>query len=100
MLEDKLPEHADRVGGYLAERLREAAKRVPAIKAVRGKGLLLGLDLDRPAGGVVSGCRDQGLLVLTAGDTILRMTPPLVVEEPDVDRAVEIVERVLGRSVA
>jgi acetylornithine/N-succinyldiaminopimelate aminotransferase len=100
MLEDKLPEHAGRIGGYLLDRLREAAQRVPAIKTIRGKGLLVGLDLDRPAGGVVSGCRDQGLLVLTAGDTILRLTPPLVVEEPDVDRAVEIIARVLGRSVA
>jgi predicted acetylornithine/succinylornithine family transaminase len=100
MLEDKLPEHADRVGGYLLDRLREAAQRVAAIKAVRGKGLLVGLDLDRPAGDVVTACRDRGLLVLVAGDRVLRLTPPLVVGEADVDRAVEIVERVLGGSAA
>src|SRR5262249_28968045 len=94
------PDRADRVGGYLAGRLREAAKRAPAIKAVRGKGLLLALDLDRPAGGVVGGCREQGLLVLTAGDTILRLTPPLVLEEPDVDRGVEVIERGLSRSAS
>jgi len=98
MLEEKLPEHADRVGGYLVDRLREAARRVPAIKTVRGKGLLVGLDLDRAAGAVVSACRDRGLLVLTAGDTVLRLTPPLVVEEPDVDRAVTIIGEVLSRS--
>ncbi len=100
MLEDKLPEHADRVGGYLLDRLREAAQRVAAIKAIRGKGLLVGLDLDRPAGDVVTACRDRGLLVLVAGDRVLRLTPPLVVGEADVDRAVEIVERVLGGSAA
>ena len=98
MLEDKLPEHADRMGGYLLDRLREAAPRVPAIQAVRGKGLLVGLDLDRPAGDVVTACRDQGLLVLVAGDRVLRLTPPLIVGEHDVDRAVEIIERVLGRT--
>ena len=98
MLEDKLPEHADRMGGYLLDRLREAAPRVPAIQAVRGKGLLVGLDLDRPAGDVVTACRDQGLLVLVAGDRVLRLTPPLIVGEQDVDRAVEIIERVLGRT--
>jgi acetylornithine aminotransferase/acetylornithine/N-succinyldiaminopimelate aminotransferase len=98
MLEEKLPEHADRVGGYLVDRLREEARRVPAIKTVRGKGLLVGLDLDRAAGAVVSACRDRGLLVLTAGDTVLRLTPPLVVEEPDVDRAVTIIGEVLSRS--
>ncbi len=98
MLEDKLPERADRLGGYLLDRLREAARRVPAIQAVRGKGLLVGVDLDRPAGDVVTACRDQGLLVLVAGDRVLRLTPPLIVGEQDVDRAVEIIERVLGRT--
>ncbi|MGH7268711.1 MAG: acetylornithine transaminase [Candidatus Rokuibacteriota bacterium] len=100
LLEDKLPERADRVGGYLLDRLRAAARRISAIKTVRGKGLLVGIDLDRPAGGVVTGCREQGLLVLTAGDAVLRLTPPLVVEEADVDHAVEILARVLARSAA
>jgi acetylornithine/succinyldiaminopimelate/putrescine aminotransferase len=98
MLEEKLPEHADRVGGHLFERLRAVAQRTSAIKVVRGKGLLVGLELDRPAGPVVTACREQGLLVLTAGDTVLRMTPPLVVQEADVDRAVDIVAGILGRS--
>jgi acetylornithine/N-succinyldiaminopimelate aminotransferase len=98
MLEDKLPEQADRVGGYLIDRLRQTARQAPAIKTVRGKGLLIGIDLDRPGGPVVSACRDRGLLVLTAGDTVLRLTPPLVVEEADVDRAVTIIGEVLSRS--
>jgi predicted acetylornithine/succinylornithine family transaminase len=98
MLEDKLPEHAGRVGGHLFERLRAVAQRTPAIKVVRGKGLLVGMELDRPAGPVVTACREQGLLVLTAGDTVLRMTPPLIIQEADVDRAVDIVAGVLGKS--
>jgi predicted acetylornithine/succinylornithine family transaminase len=98
MLEDKLPEQADRVGGYLIDRLRQTARQAPAIKTVRGKGLLIGIDLDRPGGPVVSACRDRGLLVLTAGDTVLRLTPPLVVEEADVDRAVTIIGEVLSGS--
>jgi len=75
--------------------LRTLAGRLPAIRAVRGKGLLVGIDLDRPAGAVVSACRDRGLLVLTAGDQILRMTPPLVIDDTDADRAVGILEAVL-----
>ncbi len=97
MLEDKLPEHADRVGGRLLEGLREAGRRVPGIKAVRGKGLLVGLDLDRPAGPVVTACRERGLLVLTAGESVLRLTPPLVVQASDVDRAVAIVTEALAK---
>jgi acetylornithine/succinyldiaminopimelate/putrescine aminotransferase len=100
LLEDKLADRADRVGTYLLDGLRALAARRPAIKAVRGKGFLVGFDLDRPAGDVVAACRDQGLLVLTAGDRTLRMTPPLIVEEADVDRALEIVGRVLGGAAA
>ena len=95
MLEDKLPDRADRVGSHLMAQLRALAGRLPAIRAVRGKGLLVGIDLDRPAGAVVSACRDRGLLVLTAGDQILRMTPPLVIDDTDADRAVGILEAVL-----
>ncbi|MBI2469426.1 MAG: aspartate aminotransferase family protein, partial [Candidatus Rokubacteria bacterium] len=51
LLEEKLSERADRVGTHLIERLRALAQRCPAIKAVRGKGLLVGMDLDRPAQG-------------------------------------------------
>ena len=72
-------------------RLRALASGLPAIREVRGKGLLIGMDLDRPAGSVVDACRDRGLLVLTAGEKILRMTPPLIVDEHDADRAVAIV---------
>lgn len=91
LLEERLPEQADRIGRYLAERLRVLAARIPAIREVRGKGLLVGIDLDRAAGPVVDACRERGLLVLTAGEKILRMTPPLVIDEADVDHAVAIV---------
>ncbi len=100
LLEEKLPERAARLGAYLQDRLRALASRTPAIKLVRGKGLLVGMDLDRAAAGVVSACRDQGLLVLTAGDAVLRLSPPLVVEEADVDRAVEILAQALARRPA
>ena len=96
MLEDKLPERSDRVGSYLAARLRDMAGRRPEIKEVRGKGLLVGIELDRPAGPIIQGCRDRGLLLLTAGDQILRMTPPLVIDEADADRALSILEAALG----
>jgi acetylornithine aminotransferase/acetylornithine/N-succinyldiaminopimelate aminotransferase len=98
MIEERLPERAERLGAHLMEGLRSLG--LPAVKAVRGKGLLIGVDLDRAAGGVVTACREQGLLVLTAGDAVLRMAPPLVVEEADVDRAVEIVRTVLARASA
>ena len=97
LLEDRMADRAERVGGHLFGRLRALAGRSGAVREVRGKGLLVGIELDRPAGPVVDGCRERGLLVLTAGEKILRMTPPLVIDEADVDRAVAIVGDVLER---
>jgi acetylornithine aminotransferase/acetylornithine/N-succinyldiaminopimelate aminotransferase len=100
MLEDRLPERAGRIGTHLIGRLRSLAASVPAIREVRGKGLLIGMDLDRPAGPVVDACREQGLLVLTAGDRVLRLAPPLIAGEDDCDRALAVIERALTRPAA
>jgi predicted acetylornithine/succinylornithine family transaminase len=96
LIEEQIPERAARVGGDLMERLERLRAGCPVIKEVRGKGLLIGLELTKPAGSAVSACRAAGLLVLTAGDNVLRLAPPLIVEDSAVNRAVEILERVLG----
>jgi acetylornithine/succinyldiaminopimelate/putrescine aminotransferase len=64
--------------------------------AVRGRGLLVGMDLVPPVGEVIGACRERGLLVLSAGDNTLRLAPPLITEEATVRRAVEIIDRVLS----
>ena len=63
---------------------------------VRGAGLLLGLELYRMAAEVVDECRDRGLIVLSAGETVLRLAPPLTVSEAEVDLALSILQEVLG----
>jgi acetylornithine aminotransferase/acetylornithine/N-succinyldiaminopimelate aminotransferase len=95
MLEDDLPGNAARVGKYFFDRLEGLKAGHSAVKAVRGKGLILGVELSVPARSVVSACMERGLLVLTAGDTVVRFVPPLIVTEADVDRAVTIVEAAL-----
>jgi acetylornithine aminotransferase len=57
---------------------------------------LLGAQLDRPVGPIVDACREQGLLVLSAGPDVLRLTPPLVVSADEVARALAIVESVVA----
>jgi predicted acetylornithine/succinylornithine family transaminase len=66
------------------------------VREVRGRGLLLAAVLDREAGEVVDEARELGLLVLTAGPDVLRLLPPLVVTEPEVDEALDVLARVLG----
>ena len=97
MLDEKIPERAARTGRLLMDGLQTLAGTVPAIHAVRGRGLLIGVELDRPAGPVVDACRDAGLLALTAGERVLRLTPPLIVEPADCARALAIVGAALGR---
>ena len=69
---------------------------IAAVRSVRGRGLLLGAELDRQAGPVVDACREQGLLVLSAGPDLLRLTPPLVVSAAEVAQALLTIESVLA----
>ena len=69
---------------------------LPAVRSVRGKGLLIGAELDRPVGPVVDACREHGLLVLSAGPDVLRLTPPLIVDAAQVAEALATLNRVLA----
>ena len=95
MLEDDLPGNAARVGKYFLDRLQGLQAAYPVIKAVRGKGLILGVEVSVPARGIVAACMERGLLVLTAGDNVVRFVPPLILTEGDADQAVAILEAAL-----
>ena len=97
IVEDKLPERAARMGRYLMDGLRAIAGRRPVVREVRGRGLLIGATLTRPVGPVVDACREAGLLVLSAGEQVLRLAPPLIVEERDCDRGLAIIDEALGK---
>jgi len=93
---EEIPERVARVGRHLAAGLAALQRRHPTIQEVRGRGLLVGVELDRPAAPVVDACRDAGLLVLTAGERVLRLTPPLIVDEGHCDRALEILDAAMA----
>ena len=95
ILEEKIPDRAARMGRHLMDGLREVARRHPVVREVRGRGLLIGVELTQAVGPLVDACREAGLLVLSAGERVLRLTPPLVVGEAECDRALEIIDRVL-----
>src|SRR5688572_3520504 len=87
---DKLPERAEHRGRELMDGARELQKKLPVIQEVRGRGLLIGIELTKPAAPVMDACREAGLLVLTAGEKVVRLAPPLIVESADCKRALEI----------
>jgi acetylornithine/succinyldiaminopimelate/putrescine aminotransferase len=73
-------------GAALASGLAE----LDGVREVRGRGLLLGALVEPPASEVVTACRDLGLLVLTAGENVVRLAPPFTIDSEDVDEALEI----------
>ncbi len=84
-----------RVGGYARARLADLVARHPQVFAEpRGTGLMLGLKCVVPNAEMMARLRDQGLLVVAAAENVIRLMPPLVIEESHVDEAVGILERV------
>jgi len=94
---DKLPERAARMGRELMDGLRALQPAHPVIKQVRGRGLLIGVEVSTPAAPIVDACRDAGLLVLSAGEKVVRLVPPLIVESADIRRAIDVLNTVLAK---
>lgn len=84
------------LGDYLHEQLRELTASCPSIVDVRGAGLMWGIVLDVPAAPVAAAALEAGLLVATAGERVVRLLPPLVIRESDIDEAIAILGEVLA----
>lgn len=84
-------------GGYFVLQLKKLQKKYDLIKEVRGKGLMIGCELNREVGTqVVRQCLEEGLLINAIQGKILRFVPPLIITKGDVDRAIRILDRVLA----
>ncbi|MCL6612145.1 MAG: acetylornithine transaminase [Peptococcaceae bacterium] len=88
-------ENAARVGAYFMEKLLEMKGRHPVIREVRGKGLMLGMELAADGREVVAFCQQRGLLINCVNNNVLRFLPPLIITGADVDRAAGILEEAL-----
>jgi len=75
--------------------LADGLAALPGVREVRGAGLMLGAELDRPAADVVAAFAERGLLVGTAGPNVLRLTPPLIVTTAEIEHALGVLEEVL-----
>jgi acetylornithine/N-succinyldiaminopimelate aminotransferase len=84
------------VGGYFVERLEELRLRHRLIKEVRGRGLMIGMELEVPGAKFVEKCLAQGLIINCTHDTVLRFVPPLIVEKPEIDQMIRILDEVLN----
>lgn len=88
--------HVREMGAWLHEALASLAERTRRIRAVRGVGLMWGMDVMQPAAGVVKRALDAGLLLCSAGEYTVRLLPPLIISREDLARGLSILEEVLS----
>ncbi|HEV2581825.1 MAG TPA: [LysW]-lysine hydrolase [Ktedonobacteraceae bacterium] len=91
--QEDLPARAASLGTRALERLRSL--RAPLVREARGQGLLLGIELTRRAQPFIDALGERGILALQAGPNVIRLLPPLVITEAQLDHALDIVEEVL-----
>lgn len=91
-----LLDHVKEVGEYLKGELLKLQKKFDCIKEVRGLGMMLGMELTLPALEVEKKCMDKGMLVVGAGEKVVRFVPPLIIEKAHVDEAIAILQSVLS----
>ena len=92
-------ENGAQMGNYLMARLNALKEKHAQIEAVRGKGLLVGVQLSIPGAGVVTACMEKGFLVNCIQDNVLRLAPPLVISRDEIDGLVQCLDDILSSGV-
>ena len=80
--------NAERVGSHLQAALKKALAGQPGVKQIRGEGLMLGIELDRPCGALTERALQAGLLISVTADTVIRLLPPLILTAGEADEIV------------
>ena len=93
--EEQIVEHVQKIAGYLEEKLDALVEASEVVEARRGKGLMQGLVLKKPVSEVVKKAMEHGLIVISAGGNVLRMVPPLIITETQVDEMIIKLEKAL-----
>ena len=96
LVDNGLMAQVARVGRHFERTLRAVASKHAFVKEVRGAGLMWGLDLKRDAGPVVAAGLERGVIVNRTSETVVRLLPPLVITEPDIDEALARLDAALG----
>ena len=90
MEEDGLVAHAAHVGAHLRSALERDLGGLAGVKEIRGQGLMIGIDLTRPCGVLVSRAADAGLLISVTADSVVRLLPPLILSIAEADELLSI----------
>jgi len=88
------------VGTHLKESLQREFSGLAGVKEVRGQGLMLGIELDRPCGVILQRACDAGLLLSVTADTVIRLVPPLILSQAEADEIVAILAPIVKSFLA
>ncbi|HNQ10458.1 MAG TPA: aspartate aminotransferase family protein [Giesbergeria sp.] len=88
MEEDGLLQNAATVGAHLQAALRAALGSLSGVKEVRGQGLMIGVELDKPCGALVGRAAEAGLLISVTAESVIRIVPPLILTTAEADEIV------------
>jgi len=100
MADDGLLAHAQNLGAWIVETLRDRIGGLPGVLQVRGLGLMIGIELDRPCADLVKSALARGLLINVTQDSIIRLVPPLVLTADDARVLVDGVASLVTGSLA
>ncbi len=94
---NSLEANAKKQGNYFFKKLNELQDKNLPIKEIRGKGLMIGIEINGDAKKVVEKCIGQGVLVNAANDSTIRLLPPLIISEKEIDFGIKAIEEALKK---
>jgi acetylornithine/N-succinyldiaminopimelate aminotransferase len=95
--QDSFLERVRSVGEYFKERLLSLQHKYSFIREVRGRGLILGAELEFPGSEIVAQCQDRGVLINCTAEKVLRFLPPLIVTSEEVDILIDTLDTLFGQ---
>jgi len=97
LLNNGVLENCRKIGDYFLSRLKSLGEKYSFIKDVRGIGLMIGVELDRPCQDVVLKCLDKGFLINCTQESVLRFLPPLIIQKQDIDQLYAVLDEIFEK---
>ena len=95
---ERLVERSRELGNYFMERVRDAKNGLassPQVKEIRGKGLMIGLELTKPCSDIVQKALDRRILINCTADKVIRLVPPLVIRKEELDTVISVLAEII-----
>ncbi len=94
--EEKLCQRATEKGEWIMDQFTGLQQKYPMIKEIRGKGLMLGIQFDRPVAPIVKSLMEEGVIANATAESVLRLVPPLNISQEDLEEVMDLIDQVLS----